>query len=111
MPCVHYYNRPIVLQRSEVIGVFVGGCIIGEFVDSHLAHAHTDLENPAQGWICFKDEIYLNHVNICLHELAHILTNQGHTDVWRKKLLEIGGTLDGDVHIQHYYKKPRKKKT
>ncbi len=43
---------------------------------------------------------------LMLHELAHILTGHGHTDVWRAKLLAIGGTLDAHDDSRAYHKKP-----
>ena len=112
MPCVHYEHRPQVLKHPEVIGVFVGGCVSNSKCDDHRAHAHIGSSDPYQGWICFMDPHYMGNELICLHELAHILTLQWHTPLWRKTLLAIGGTLDPFPGLmQAYYPKKRKTKS
>lgn len=93
MPVV--FERPVELQRPEVAGVFVGGCVARGDGSSfrHTAHSHT--EGTHKGWICVRAARRLSERVLMLHELAHILTGEGHTDKWRAKLLELGGTLEG----------------
>jgi len=94
MPKLKYEDRPEELQRPEVIGVFVGGCV--ERGDGsrfrRKAHAHT--QGTHKGWICVLSAKRLVERMLTLHELAHIITGLGHVDKWREKCLELGGTLD-----------------
>lgn len=96
-----------VLKFPEVTGLFVGGCVKrGEGSRFHAkAHAHTD--NPFMGWICVLSAKRLTDRMLMLHEVAHVITGLGHVDAWRKKLLEIGGTLDATDSMKSYHKKVR----
>lgn len=88
-----YNNRPTILQRPEIKGVCVRGCISNHNNIKHeIAHAH--LEGDCKGWLCFHYKEGLSNKFVCLHELAHILTKQGHTAKWRETLLDLGGSLD-----------------
>jgi hypothetical protein len=92
---VHPADWPADLQRPEVRGLFLGGCVGKGLSTRHLrgsAHAHTGGEYD--GWICFRSPMHLDSRHVRLHELAHILTRQGHTRRWRACLLAIGGSLD-----------------
>lgn len=87
---------PVELKHPEVKGVFCGGCV-ARGVGSRFrakAHAHTGRNDPHRGWICFLSDKRLTERLLCLHELAHIVTKEGHTKRWRDYLLQIGGTLD-----------------
>lgn len=102
---------PEELKHPEVKGVFVGGCV-SRGVGSRFrakAHAHTSGEHC--GWICFLSEKRLTCRMLCLHELAHIVTKEGHTKRWRDFLLQIGGTLDpvGDI-LRDYHPRPKQPK-
>lgn len=86
-------------QHPQVKGIFVGGCVDRGDGSSFrkIAHAHTQEKN--HGWICVRSpkRLYMadgKPSQVMLHELAHILTNQGHTDKWRLKMKEIGGSID-----------------
>lgn len=108
MPRLDFDKMPKELQRPEVRGVFVGGCV--ERGDGSRfrakAHAHTDGEHA--GWICYLSAKRLPIREIALHELAHILSGEGHTDKWRETLLAIGGTLDAVPGIlKSYHKRTR----
>lgn len=51
------------------------------------------------GWICVRSAKRLYNdagkpSNLMLHELAHIITNQGHNQAWGNKLREIGGRVE-----------------
>ena len=99
-------------DHPSIRGVFVGGCVgrgVGYRTRS-TAHAHIHGEH--QGWICFSSDKWLHLREIWLHELAHLVTREWHTNRWRKFLLQIGGTLDpvvenGVVVLRSYH--PKKK--
>jgi hypothetical protein len=83
------------LQHPAVRGLYLGGCVGKGPGTRHLrgsAHAHTS--GPHAGWICFRTPIALESRHVRLHELAHVLTRQGHTKRWRQQLLALGGSLD-----------------
>lgn len=83
-----------IYQFAEVKQIFSGGCIQrgeGSRFRSK-AHAHTTGEH--KGTICIMLLRRASDMPLMLHEAAHLITGCGHTDKWRKKLLEIGGTLD-----------------
>ena len=90
------HQFPRCLDRPEVRGVFVGGCVKrGEGSRFRAkAHSHIGSGHLYSGWICFLSWRRLVDQPLVLHELAHILTGGGHDDAWRAKVLEIGGTLD-----------------
>lgn len=100
-------NHPLLTEFPDVTGIFVGGCVRrGKGSSFHAkAHAHTD--NPFMGWICVRKAERVNDRMLMLHEIAHVLTGLGHVDAWRKKLLEIGGTLDRTDSMKSYHKKVR----
>lgn len=99
---------------KEVKGTFVGGCVIRGDGSRFRAKAHTHANGKYKGWICILSMKRIEIKEILLHELAHAITNQGHTDKWRAKLLELGGTLDEvyeangkTVMLMSYHKKKR----
>jgi hypothetical protein len=103
---------PADLRHPEVRGLFLGGCVARGFGVRHLgggskgAHAHTS--GPNRGWICFGSTRLLDSREARLHELAHVVTREGHTARWREYLLQIGGTIDEVPGIlRSYY--PRKR--
>lgn len=89
--------------------VFVGGCVkrgVGSSFRAR-AHAHCFAKDEFAGWICVRSPKRLRAAsgkpsNTMLHEYAHILTKQGHTDKFRKKLRELGGraTLNAKKRIR-----------
>jgi hypothetical protein len=82
------------LRHEAVRGVAVGGCGPegSRIHDPDIAHAHTD--GLSRGWICFGSEAALADRQTRLHELAHVVTGDGHTARWRACLLSLGGSLD-----------------
>ena len=101
-------NWPTWLQHPEMKGVFIGGCVSRGIGSSFRAKAHAHFGDEHRGWICFRSTKWLDNKFLCLHELAHIVTRQGHTDRWRKFLLQIGGTLDPVPGVlRSYQKQPR----
>lgn len=102
---------PIWLKHPAVKGIYVGGCVErGEGSRFHAkAHAHCRPSDPYRGWICFLSAKRLVSKEICLHELAHLITPGGHIDAWRETLIAIGGTLDEVPGLlKSYHKKSRK---
>lgn len=85
---------PKELNHPEVRGVFVGGCCARGVGSRFRAKAHAHTQGLRRGWICFLSARRLSERALCLHELAHIVTREGHTNRWREYLLQIGGTLD-----------------
>lgn len=89
-------------KYPEVKGLFVGGCVDrgdGSRFRRH-AHAHVSKHLPNPGWICVlgwgrvKDALEKQELNqLLMHELAHILTKQGHTDKWRIVYQQLGGRI------------------
>ena len=87
-------------KYPEVKGVFVGGCARRGDGSSFRAraHAHCFGNDEFAGWICVRSPKRLyapsdKPSKTMLHELAHILTKQGHTKKWAMMLKELGGTI------------------
>lgn len=98
-----FIEHPIITPHG--IKVFMGGCALRGEGSRFRAKAHTHREGKL---ICYLSNKWINNRELALHELAHALTGHGHTDKWRKKLLEIGGTLDAVPGIlKSYHKRPR----
>lgn len=87
-------NMPEVLrEHPELKGVFIGGCVDRGVGSSFRAQAHAHTSGKNKGWICIRGWRRLYQRQLLLHELAHILTGQGHTDVWRTRLRQLGGRV------------------
>jgi hypothetical protein len=98
MPVIDY--QPF-KNHPELKGVFVGGCVERGDGSSFraMAHAHYVNGKASDNWICVRSPKRLYNATggaseLMKHELAHILTNKGHTDPWRSKLKELGGKVD-----------------
>ncbi len=89
------------LRGRSAVQVFVGGCYQRGVGSKFRAKAHAHYKT---GWICFRSDKWLGDRMLILHELAHLISGQGHNDRWRKVLLEIGGTLEPTVSIRSYAK-------
>lgn len=81
---------------SQVRGVFLGGCVERGDGSSfrRIAHAHT--EGVHTGFICVRSAKRLWYMGsitkpslTMVHELAHIVSGQGHTDKFRKAYKEL----------------------
>lgn len=83
--------------EGALVGVFIGGCVARGVGSSfrRVAHAHTD--GAHSGWICIRSARRLSCTNLLIHELAHIISGEGHTDAFRRVMLQLGGTLDAVV--------------
>lgn len=101
---------PLILQHPKVKSISVGGCPCPDdclkpmFIRGKkylpMAIAHDDI-----GHISFINKRVMNIKYIQIHELAHILTKEGHTDKWRNTVLELGGTLKKMKYAKSYEKK------
>lgn len=109
MPILPREHYPRELQHDSVAGVFVGGCVSRGDGSRFRAKAHAHIWGQYCGWICVLSEKRLDCRELILHELAHVISRQGHTDKWRRVLLSIGGTLDAydpqDARVYGYHKK------
>ena len=81
-------------KYEEIKGVFVGGCVARGEGSRFRAKAHAHIEGKFKGWLCFLSNKWLHVKELWLHEIAHLLTDSGHDDKWRSKVIEIGGTID-----------------
>ena len=88
--------------KQPVRGVHVGPtCIDGSpFAEGEVAHAHTTGCRPV-GYICARSRRDL--VSLLIHEIAHLASDSGHDDRWRRKVRKLGGHIPAA-----YRKKPRR---
>lgn len=92
MPAVEF---PEFAGHPEVAGVFVGGCVDRGDGSSFRAAAHAHTDEPNKGWVCVRSPRRLRTAaggpsQVMLHELAHVLTGDGHTDRWRAMARSLG---------------------
>jgi hypothetical protein len=87
--------------KRKVKGAFVGGCVERGDGSSFRAsaHSHTNPTDKYRGWICFRSMKNYNDEQTRLHELAHILTMQGHTAKWRQTAIALGVEA---TSVDHY---------
>jgi hypothetical protein len=96
MPEIKFKHFDKYREQGILKGVFLGGCVERGDGSSFRARAHTHIEDQWKGWICVRGRKRLmtrtgKPSNLMWHELAHAITGQGHTDVFRAKLRELGG--------------------
>jgi hypothetical protein len=101
-------------DHPSLRGVFVGGCVERGVGSRFRAKAHAHTHGEHRGWVCFLSGKWLHVRDLWLHELAHVVTREGHTNRWRAFLLQIGGTLDpvsdnGVVVLRSYHAIPKKR--
>lgn len=82
----------------EFQGLFVGGCVDRGDGSSFRAQAHAHSKQPNKGWICVRAARRVwsgdKPSALMLHELAHLLTGEGHTDKWRTVVRQLGGKVN-----------------
>ena len=110
MPEVIWNNQP----QGQKARVFVGGCIERGDGSSFRAKAHAHcrpLTNKCLGWICVRSwrrlGIIVENENgqteiikpskMMLHELAHIISEQGHSQKFYQTVRAIGGAIDREA--------------
>jgi hypothetical protein len=92
------------LRHPAVKNICVGRCVNhDEWQDTdadtgrdrELAHAHFG-PGKGSGWICVRNPNDVlrrgsKHVSAnVMHELAHLISQSGHTDKWRHAMAELG---------------------
>jgi hypothetical protein len=104
-------KAPVPPNLQPAKGIFLGGCVVTGMgnIDKDpnvMAHAHVRIgAGVYRGWICFQlpDYFYLPRFeNVRMHELAHILSDSGHDEKWRKVMLSLGQ----EIH-QSLLRRPR----
>lgn len=101
-PFADYLRTSRGRTNDPLVGVFVGGCVARGDGSSFRARAHAHWNGRFAGWICVRSAKRLytpsgGASNLLLHELAHILTKQGHTDKFREVFKMLGGRRTGLV--------------
>jgi hypothetical protein len=97
-------NFPKCVRRFKKLkGICIGCCIDKESVDGDypgaIAHSHNDPLGFRFGWICLSKKWILENDGILLHEIAHLLVNDGrkgvrlHGKEFKKVCKEIGATI------------------
>lgn len=83
---------PALASRAGVARVFLVECL---FTSPRAfrwgkvkAHAHN-----IQRVICYRDAVALADPEIAIHELAHLISGQGHTERFRRVYRDLGGTV------------------
>lgn len=83
------------LMKAGFKGVFYGGCVArGEGSSFRAkAHAHCFPQDPYHGWVCYRSAKRLHQRHLLIHELAHIITKNGHTRKFYKCVRRLGGRI------------------
>lgn len=92
------------LFTTHGVRAFIGGCYIRGEGSKFRAKAHTHFKEQI---ICFRSDKWIHRTDLLIHELAHAITKQGHTDKWRAKVLELGGTIEANDILRSYEKRKR----
>lgn len=99
MPAIKFKHFDSYRASGVLKGIFLGGCVERGDGSSFRAKAHAHTKGPWMGWICVRSRKRLmgrtgKPSNLMLHELAHLIVLQGHTDKWRECLRDLGGFLN-----------------
>lgn len=100
------------LDHPDVRGVCIGCCVDGKPLSTDYdAHAHLYIEGERYpGFICFRTERALAGVNpikvgrTSIHELAHLIANQHHSEAWRNTMRQLGQPIPAA-----YRRKPKRR--
>lgn len=112
MPEIKFKHFDKYREQGILKGVFLGGCVDRGDGSSfrRKAHAHARTQTN-QGWICVRSRHRLMSTNgrkpslLMYHELAHLISKQGHTDKWRQAMRELCGRV-----WPSWVAKPRKRR-
>lgn len=95
----------IMLLETHGIRAFIGGCYLRGIGSKFRAKAHS---HNKERIVCFRGTKWISFTPLLLHEVAHILTSEGHTDKWRIKVLELGGTIKEVPGVMKSYEKKKR---
>jgi len=96
------------LEHEKLKGICCNACVEGGVGSRFRAKAHAHINGEWKGWICFLSEKRLNQKKLGLHELAHIISEEGHTDKFRQVCKEIGVSIKKGRGLKSYEKKKKK---
>lgn len=106
MPEIKFKHFDKWRKDGTIKGIFLGGCVDRGDGSSfrRKAHAHTRTKIN-QGWICVRSRHRLMNDKgkpslLMWHELAHLISKQGHTNKWRKTMRELCGRVWPN-HVAH----------
>lgn len=102
MPSLELPDWPPDLQilRRYVVGVFVGGCVVRGDGSRFRRQAHAHTEGSYRGWICYLSAKRLDDTRLAKHEVAHLISGEGHTARFRRVLAILhGGLLPRDERM------------
>lgn len=96
MPEIKFKHFDEYRNKNILKGVFLGGCVDRGDGSSFRARAHAHIKGTNQGWICVRGRKRLMTLkgkpsNTMWHELAHLISGEGHTDKFRTTLRSLGG--------------------
>lgn len=96
MPEIKFKHFDEYRNKNILKGVFLGGCVERGDGSSFRARAHAHINGTLKGWICVRGRKRLmtpkgKPSNDMWHELAHLISGQGHTDKFRAVLRSLGG--------------------
>jgi hypothetical protein len=98
LPKVLTTNHDPVIQAQINMtfkGLSYSTCVAGWTPeDKTIGHAHNCPFCPKYGWICVRQKTLIKDTQLLRHELAHLLTGQGHNEAWRKMVIKLGGHLE-----------------
>ena len=99
MPEIRFKHFDKYRDQGILRGVFLAGCVDRGDGSSfrRKAHAHTGGNN--KGWICVRSRHRLMGTSgkpslLMWHELAHLISRQGHTAKWRDTMRQLCGRTD-----------------
>ena len=106
-------EAPVPGSMPGVKGIFLGGCVDtrepGKISRNCIAAAHAHISGKNDGWVCFQLPQYFHDPEyewLRMHELAHVLSRQGHTDKWRQQMLALGQVIPARYQPRRRKKQP-----
>ena len=88
--------------KTPVKGVHIGStCVDGsDWQPDEVAHAHTSETGPKHvGFICARTLSDLR--TLLVHEIAHLASDSGHDDKWRRSVHRLGGRVPAAYKKRH----------
>lgn len=97
---IEFTDLSILSQHG--VRAFIGGCYERGVGSKFHAKAHTHVKEKI---VCFRSAKWIDRQELLIHELAHALTAEAHNDKWRKKVIELGGTIEEVPGLLRSYEK------